>query len=344
MKAFAFIALALCLISLNAVQTQKFRAARGSVSSRLNEISQTPFGKKLLGTIALQLKTNQNVDNVIQLLKDLKSNITAQQTVEDADFQTLSTRYQGIIDTMTQNIADSEAEIQKLEARNVVLRALIAQLKIDRAILVEEQGEIEKAREDLTALRVQERADYTTRKSEQEAMVEGLEAVIQLLNEELTNQEEINFENYSREKLTNLISKLREINTAVEASLASEEAAEVEAEARYQQFMKETAERLVEIVEEITKIDNQIAEAEAEFAENVKAIDIEKKKIVEYKAIRAENQKLLQTLIATYNANKQARAEEVSLCDEVIAILSTRLENVRKYLDTTPEVTTAEAF
>jgi chromosome segregation ATPase len=138
----AFIALALVLVCSTA-----FASKEAETKARLQKIASTPFGKTILETIQVELKSKDDPrPRIIELLEDLESQLIQAQATEDSNFQASTDHYNARVASIegelselsddlaenTQVVADTEAAIEEatanLETKNSVLDTYTAQL------------------------------------------------------------------------------------------------------------------------------------------------------------------------------------------------------------------------
>jgi len=138
----AFIALALVLVCSTA-----FASHEADTKARLQKIASTAFGKTILETIQVELKSKDDPrPRIIELLEDLENQLIQAQATEDANFQASTDHFNARVASIegelsdlasdlednTQVVADTEAAIEQanadLDTKNSVLDTYSAQL------------------------------------------------------------------------------------------------------------------------------------------------------------------------------------------------------------------------
>lgn len=117
------VSLLLVLIAANAVFVKKPSDPNAGVFAEMEEIEQHELGRKLLDTIALQMKNQAPLADIAKMLQDLRENLLLQQqqadmkhAADEADCAAEIAGYNRRIDYASNEISEATSEITNLSA------------------------------------------------------------------------------------------------------------------------------------------------------------------------------------------------------------------------------------
>jgi regulator of replication initiation timing len=326
------IALLLVLAFANAETLTKARlrsnAKETNSEAHYQALKQTPFGKNLFNMMSLKFKTSGQLDNVLNLLDELNSNIAQQQADDDATFSATSASYTQVIDDENAIIVDAQSNIDTWTQQVSDDTDALAQATSQRDSLVAEAENINEFLAQLADTRAKENAAYTQRQSDQSAILAGLDEVIQLFSAELDNDP--NLDHDAAEAVLDL---LNEIRASVEASMTEDTTAENDAQVKYNNFVADQNERLSEIASSVSDLDNQIDELSGEIDTLTQGIADETVRRDNASALRDTTQAALDAATATHDANTQVRSSQTVLIGQVKTRLTSNSDDVQGFLN-----------
>jgi len=123
----AFIALALVLIASTA-----FASHEAETKARLNKIASTSFGKTILETIQVELKSKDDPrGRIIQLLQDLEEQLIQDQATADAGFQADTDHHNSLVDDIEGELSDLSDDLAENTQLASDLQSAIDQANAD---------------------------------------------------------------------------------------------------------------------------------------------------------------------------------------------------------------------
>jgi len=291
-------------------------------------LKDTPFGKNLFSMMSLKFQTSGRLDSINTLLGELETNIQSQQSAEDTEYEQTSTAYQHTIDEQISIIAQADTNIVNwgvdLDDKVETHRQKVAQ----QAALIEEDKAIRDFLAQLAITRQSEVEAYNQRIEDQNAMIAGLEEVIQIFDVEVQNNNELDAQ--AAQEVSTL---LDQILASLRASVAEDTIAENNASGKYYEFVAAQNGRLGEISQELNVLEIEISTLAGEIETLKTDIDNEHIKRSEAITLRDSTISALNTLTENYNANKQVRHEQLSLIQQVRSRLNENPEQVQQFLN-----------
>jgi hypothetical protein len=317
----------------------------------LVQIDNTPYGKRLLDTIELQMQSKASVDRILELLKELKDELNAEQARDDAvhEEQELECSIE---------IGGYNAEIDRLQGEIAAAQAYLGELrpKLDtvNAHLVKKVNEINALSvrlADYEAAHKQDEEDYQRRiEDHQEAAValaEVLANIRSLVGSEAgagkhETSVAIDAENKAygsliqlaadQETVAKLVANLEQIQANLESSIVNENAAHDQAVAdfkdlksRYLQTLSDLEAAKDELVKSKKYLEGEISVTEEELARDQDALKNNQN-------LKATKEQQCEQWRQTYFANTKKRNEEISVIDQLVDLLKKQLGGMSDYL------------
>lgn len=320
-------------------------------------IDSTDYGKRLLDTINVELKSKGSVDKIVEILNSLKADLVKQQGYDDnkrEEKQAECTRvigdYTATISRLTQEISDLELEIPDLQDK---LNDVTQKFNRKEGEIKELEGELESYDADYK----QDTDEYNARVADHKEAVQAVKATLEYLKNlegsqagegkhETSEAIEGETRAYSynaqsliqlgadQETLDKLVNKLTEIQKNLEKSIDDENERHRQAEEDY----NATRGKIVKTIEDLKsardrlKGEKDALEQKLRVAQETLAIkQIEKSQAEDAKSKKETECDNAERL---YQSNKQKRTEEVNTVDAILDILKNKsLEEVDKYLE-----------
>lgn len=351
-------AFAVCLIlsiafaNAGFLKSEKKEAKKETIVSQLQEMENHEFGKKILDTITLQLKNNSPLSDIARMLAEIRQDLTLQN--HEADnlhaYQvnictTEITEFNRRIDVATVQREDAEGEISILEAEIATLRADIANKAKQLEILDNREITLREEREN-------DAFAYAARTAQTEEVIGALEIILEKLANiqpgassaaVLAELAKIGKSNpilalaqlasgFTAESLSKVSGVLGNLKEDLEESLITDAAEEEAAIAEYEEL-------LGEIIATRSNIAHAKSEAESALAQNEGALALQQNILAEAvsELTSAQNGLARKTAYcdnetATWERDRDARNNELSLIARVNEIVATKLDTARVYL------------
>jgi chromosome segregation ATPase len=294
-------------------------------------LKSTPFAKNLFAMMSLKFQSSGKLGAILQLLDELDTNIQSQQTAEDEEFARVSAQHEAtireqgrVIDEATGNLASwGDLLIEKTGRKG----QLETEKKQQEAI----QENIRAFLEQLAETRARESAAYTARVEDQNAMIAGLDEVIELFETEANANTNIDAATAKQ-----VLDLLREIRASLSSSIVEDGQAESAAATKYAAFVAEQQAELETIATTLKSLTIEIATLTSEIESLKGAIEAERIKKSNAETLKRETETALETLKANHAANTQTRSEQRTLIAQVKRRLNENPENVQNFLNSVP--------
>ena len=317
----------------------------------LVQIDNTPYGKRLLDTIQLQMQSKASVDRILGLLEELKNDLNAQQASDNKVHEEQEQE-------CAFEIGGYNAEIARLEGEIAAANAYLGELRPQLATV---NSHLSKKLEEISLLTVRlanyeeahrlDEEDYKRRVEDHQqalvAMAQVLENVRSLVGSEAGEGKHetsvaIDAENKAygsliqlaadQETVAKLLRNLEEIQANLESSIVNEDAAHVQAVAdfnelkgRYLQTLSDLESAKNELVRNKEYLEGEIKVTEEELARDEAAL----KSNQQSKAAKEEQ---CEQWRQTYFKNSKKRSEELSVVDQLVDLLKKQLSGMSDYL------------
>lgn len=229
------------------------------VFSQLQGIDGSDFGKKLLDTIALQLKNKSPLGDISQLLKNIEVELTTQQNADDAKHSAAVRKCEETNRDYEKRISDATATIGQEIVSSAAYRESLNSFKLQQEtyvtqerLLNEHQAKFQKDYDD-------DRNSHDKRVQQQQAVITALKQIIPELRKlqpdrnvkrALIELARIGRENpigallqvamtLDKGALERVVQHLEKLKKSVEASLADDDKAQATTAENYKQMMEE---------------------------------------------------------------------------------------------------------
>ena len=285
-----------------------------------------------MSTIQLKLKSQGRLDDVIDLINQLDTDLTAEQASMDLDYNNKNILWaselsdlETQITTVSDEITAEQLQITELEAELLTLNDQLTDFQAQNDVFTQK-------RENLVDARANDIDAYNKRVSDQNAMLDALQNILDLLNSqdtainfaEMKSLVQTNMKKFKEtagpyatlvgltlsfdpQVVQNVIGKLNTIADAIKASLLDDKNSEEEAEVYYENFLASIDEALAAIQDNIKKTQQSIYDDNATLDETQQNMDINKALLDSLNAQKANYEKERDAYNALYEKDKQQR-------------------------------------
>lgn len=330
---------------------QTLTHAEPTVFAQLQEISNNEFGKKILDTIALQLKNKSPIGDIATMLAEIRQDLVLQEeeadnlhAAQELECEEEITEYTRRIDEAQVARDDAQIEISLLEGEIAVLENDIASKA--------HQLEILDARDlALRAEREEEAFNFAARQANLAEVLEAIDLIIEKLGgispnadnsavlAQLTKIGKSNpilalaqvASSFNAESLNRINEKLETLRESLENTVAENEAEEERSIADFESTIGELA---------ITRKNVATAKAESEgsLAQNQGALALQNnileeavEELASSLAGKANKEEVCAQWAATWERNKEVRTNELNLIAKVQNIIATKLDSTAEF-------------
>lgn len=321
--------------------------------AELNKIKANPLGKKIIDTLAIQMKSDTPLVQISILLKDLRTELEKQQSELDESREKTERECSTDLDAYIERIKTSLQEVQESEINVVKLNTQASNLKKSLANKVLQLSILEKKEDEIKQLRKRDIDDFEKRLIQSKEVLQALDLVIPKLENIKKDKKELPnalldlskigkanpidslveiTSTFDKDAVESIVSKMKKLKDAIQASIADEN--------RYEEAAKANVEILLTEIENTRKYLTTQRNAEANQYEEIK-------KNKELQERRKENNEL--DLSANENGRKQREAqcneyllnyhsqtarrnEEIELISRVQGIMASRVEIMKNFI------------
>jgi len=204
----------------------------------------------------------------------------------------------------------------------------LSQKETDQTNLENEQTAIETFLSQLADTRAQETASFNERVTDQQAMIDGLDEVIDLFSTDI--QTDTNIDAATAQQVLDLLNQIR---NSLSASIIEDTNAENDAQGKYLEFKAAQEARLDDIATQLGQLATDIASLNLEITQLGNDIQAAGDRETAATTLRDDTQTALDTLTTNYNANKNVRSQQLTLLGQVQVKLTENPDNVQQFLD-----------
>lgn len=276
------------------------------------------MGKKIIDTLAIQMKSDTPLVQISILLKDLRTELEKQQSELDESREKTERECSTDLDAYIERIKTSLQEVQESEINVVKLNTQASNLKKSLANKVLQLSILEKKEDEIKQLRKRDIDDFEKRLIQSKEVLQALDLVIPKLENIKKDKKELPnalldlskigkanpidslveiTSTFDKDAVESIVSKMKKLKDAIQASIADEN--------RYEEAAKANVEILLTEIENTRKYLTTQRNAEANQYEEIK-------KNKELQERRKENNEL--DLSANENGRKQREAQ----CNEYL--------------------------
>jgi len=322
------------------------------IFTELQSIDNSDFGKKLLDTIALQLKNKSPLGDISKLLSEIKSELLSQQEKADAEESKAEQDCKSGVESYNARIDAATNEINEAIVGIANFRRQIEQLTARKEQYEHQIDTLNRQEAEFREVRKQDEESFASRISEQRAVVAALEqiipelerlkphgdvqaALIELARIGKTNpigallQVAMTLDPGALQRVVQHLNKLKESVTAsIDQDIKDEENAKRNFDgqiSKYDEQRTELENQLSETRQELETANQNLKAQESRLANNQQELEIStkgKQQLIE----QCDERK------ARYNAETASRKKEIDVVDKVLSIIASRLETMQDYI------------
>lgn len=291
------------------------------------------FDPLLMSTISLKLKASSGkLEDVLALLDQLDKDLTTQQENADYDYNLQNTQWSNSLSDIATQISDLSLQINSDEERILELTSELTVLNQQLDGFNAQNKAFSDKREALVDARQNDIQAYTKRVSDQNAMLDALTQIVDMLEAKSTpgNFAEIksiissNLRKFKEtagpyatlvgltlsfdpEVVKNILEKLKAIQGAIQASIEEDNEKEVDAKLDYNVFLQSIDDTLAVIAENLKKCQKDIVDDNFELSNKQEAVEVAKNLIDTLSAQKKNIENARDAYNAGYDKDKQER-------------------------------------
>jgi len=310
------------------------------------------MGKKLLDTIALQMKNKAPLGDIAKMLQDLRENLIMQQ--QDADIQHAAdeaeceaeiTGYNRRIDFASNEITESSNEIQSLTNQVTQLESTIENATVQLDILNEQE-------QVLRDTRANDHAAFEERQVQTPKVIEALDVIASKLGAiqpesdadvVLAELRRIGGENpilalvqlastFSPERLQSVQDKIAELRGSLEQSMVDDREAETQAQLDFEALLLQFAEQRDNLSAQRSDAQRKLEVTQNQLAAQKKRREDANRELLAATAGKEQKEEECEGWRTVYANDTEQRTTEIGIIRQIENILATKLEGASSYL------------
>jgi chromosome segregation ATPase len=316
----------------------------------LSKIDASPYGRQLLDTVSLQVRSGASVDRIVELLDELASGLREEQSQDDALNVTRQNECDTEIEAYHNTIAYTQSEIDDAER---LLGEYYPDLEETIAELETKEKEIESLTKEIDDLEADYRADladYNDRVADHKDAITSLQSVLDELYPMVgseagegihDNSKRIEAEEKAgvllqtkadQATLERIIELLEETKENLETGIEDENGQQSEADQDYSELHADMTRTLADLntaknslAEHKAHLESEIAQEEERKERNTRERDAAQE------ALEAK-EKICEEWRQKYFSDSAKRSDELDLIQQVREIFTEELSDVNEYL------------
>lgn len=341
------------LVLANAVYVKKSASdPNQAVFNQLAELEDKQIGRKLLDTIALQLKNQSPLGDIAKMLQNLRESLIMQQ--QDADLQHAADEaeceaeilgYNRRIDFASNEITDSTNEINSLNNQIANLESVIENANTQLDILNEQE-------QVLRDTRAADHAAFEERQQSTPKVIDALDVIASKLgaiqpesdaDAVLAELRRIGSENpilalvqlastFSAEKLQSVQDKIAELRGSLEQSIIDDQEEETQSQIDFQALILQFSEQREALSAERSDAQRKLETTQNQLASQKKRREDANRELLAATNGKTQKEAQCEGWRTAYADGTEQRAEEITIIRLIENILATKLEGARSYL------------
>eukprot|EP00359_Climacostomum_virens_P007008 CAMPEP_0204901450 /NCGR_PEP_ID=MMETSP1397-20131031/3085_1 /ASSEMBLY_ACC=CAM_ASM_000891 /TAXON_ID=49980 /ORGANISM="Climacostomum Climacostomum virens, Strain Stock W-24" /LENGTH=316 /DNA_ID=CAMNT_0052069813 /DNA_START=76 /DNA_END=1026 /DNA_ORIENTATION=- len=309
-----------------------------------------PYGKRILDTIALQMKAGASVDRIVELLDELAEGIRDNQSDDDALNATRQNECDAEIAEYERIIRDTQAEIDDAEAK---LAVLYPDLQTTSAQLDVKVTEIEYLKQKLADYRQSfgdDTRDYQERVANHEQGIASIDSVLEQLYPLVGSEAGEGIHSTSvridaetaagvfaqlaadQATLSRIIELLGEVRASLVASIEDENATQVQAERDFEQMESAIIKTLADLQEARDFLATRKFDLESEIAAQESRLARNTAENENAKSSKAAKENICEEWRQKYFADSSKRSDELETIQQVRDIFTEEVGTMSDYL------------
>jgi chromosome segregation ATPase len=286
----------------------------------------------LMATIQLKLKSSGKLDDVLQLLDQLDQDLTSQQSADDYAYNAQNADWQNSLDDIASQVNDLTLQINSDDERILELTSELTTLNDQLAGFQAQQTAFSNKRDSLVDARQNDIQAYNKRVSDQTAMLDALEEIIDMLEasttpgnfaqlKDLVKSNLRKFKetagpyatlvgltlSFDPEVVKNILEKLQTIQEALQASIAEDDDEETKAKLDYLVFLQSIDDTLAAIADNLKQCQGDIVDDSFELKNKQDAVAIAQDLVDALTEQQNNIEKARDVYNASYENDKQER-------------------------------------
>ena len=265
-------------------------------------MKESQFGKTLASMLALKFQTSEGELNALnQALEELEDLLNQQQEADDQQFSDKSSALSNLIGSNQETIAETTGSLADLNNQLSQNQLDLGDANVNLSNLEQDAQAITELLAQLAELRANEQARHDSAVRVQSALVAGLQRVVELFQGAQSNSE------IDQGAVTNILGLLDQLIAAFQASVADENALELQSESDYVSTVTPKQSQLDEDNDAISQLNVLIPAIEATVAQLQSSIASAEQTLANAEQLLAEYQTELQTATNTHSNNSVTR-------------------------------------
>lgn len=337
----------------NAVFMRKQSTAAFSVFTDLKKLEDKEFGKKILDTIALQLKSQSPLQDIARMLDEIRQDLVTQQADSDALHNQQEQECADTIASLERCISDNTNTKDEAENEISILESEIARIQGEIRIKEAQLEILNRRDQELDAARQRDSEEFSRRQQQGVEVISALELIIEKLSTIPANDNDANLvlsqlskigssnpilalvqvaSTFSAEALANVVGKIQSLRSSLEASLEDDGREEQDAIAEYQTLKAEISSTRTNIQNSLSDLRTQLSQNENALALQQRILEEAIANIARCQEERAAKIQQCEEWRTKYAEDKQQRLSEIEIVKQVEAIIATKLDTIKDYL------------
>jgi peptidoglycan hydrolase CwlO-like protein len=339
------VGLFLCVLALSSAAS-----LRNPSFIKLDALNNMPYGRRILDTIALQLKAGASVDRIVELLDELADGIREEQSDDDNLNVTRQNECDSEIAEYERIIRDTQAEIDDASSQ---LASLYPQLKTTTAQLKTKEVEIESLSAKIDDYRQSFRDDthdYQARVADHEAGIASIDSVLEQMEPlvgseagEGIHETSVRIEGEvaagvfaqlaaDQATLARIIELLEEVRASLVASIEDENATQAQAERDFDELERAMVKTLADLQEAQDFLTSQKFALESEIASQEARLSRNQEENESAKTSKAAKENVCEEWRQKYFADSSKRSDELATIQQVRDIFTEEVGTMSDYL------------
>ncbi|CAD8082218.1 unnamed protein product [Paramecium primaurelia] len=340
------------VIFTQAVFVKHASEPHAAVFAQLEALEDHPLGKKILDTIALQMKNKSPLSDIAKMLQDLRENLVLQQqdaelvhVAQEADCEAEIYGYNRRIDFASNEITEATIDINKYTADIELLETDIANKEQQLLILANQE-------EQLRQKRAEDHASFEERQITTPKVVEALDVIAAKLSAiqpeadaeaVLAELERVGGNNpilalvqlastFSAEKLQNVQDKIAELRASLEQSIIDDQEEEVQQQLNFEAQIVEINEQRAALQSEKADSETKLGQAQVQLAAAKKRKYDAGRELDSATKGKVAKEAECEAWRTQYARDTEQRTVEIGIIRQVEQILATKLEGASSYI------------
>jgi chromosome segregation ATPase len=322
-----------------------------NVFAQIQDIENSEFGKKIMDTIALQLKNKSPISDIARMLAEIRQDLILQEHEADNLHNQQEHECAEEIAEYARRIDAAQVARDDAETEILLLHGEIANLQNDIAVKAKQLEIIDNRELETRANRETDAFNYEARRAQNEEVLSALDLILEKLNSITPNASaesvlvqlaKVGAKNpimalaqlasgFNAESFRRTIEKLNQIRDDLQTQMEEESEAEEAAVADFNTIIGELTTTRKNIAGAKSEAETQLAQAEAALALQENILEESVEELAASLSGKAAKESICADWAATWERNKEVRQTELGLIAQVQNIIATKLDTVHSY-------------